>query len=79
MKDDYNNQEKEVNIEIFQESSIFPIRFLIYINRVFKQVKKKLPRIVLLLFVNDLAFIASEISVKKIIKTLKKVRKIVLE
>ena len=77
--DGHNNQEKEVETGIPQGSPVSPILFLIYISGVFEQVEKELPGIVSLLFVDDLGFIASGISVKEMAKTLEKVGRIVLE
>lgn len=75
----HDNQEKEVNTRILQGSPASPILFLIHISGVFEQIEKQLPRIVSLSFVDDLGFIAPEVSVKEIAKTVEKVGKIVLE
>ena len=79
MLDGHNNQEKKVETGIPQGSPVSPILFLIYISEVFEQVEKKLPGIVSMSFIDDLGFIASEVSAKEIAKTLEKVRKIVLK
>lgn len=79
MIDGHKNQEKEIENRIPQRSPVSPILFLIYINEVFEQVEKELPGIVVLSFVDDLGFIAFEVSVKEIAKTLEKVGKIVFE
>lgn len=55
------------------------ISFLIYISEVFEQVKKEFLETVFLLFVDNVGFIASEMSVKKIAKALGKVGNLVVE
>ena len=75
----YNNSEKNVETGIPQELPVSLILFLIYISRVFEQVKKELPKIVSLLFLDDLGFIASRMSVKKIAKALEKVDNLIVE
>lgn len=75
----YNNQEKEVETRIFQRSVVSLILILIYISGIFEQIKKKVLEIVLLLFVHNLGFIVSRVSIKKIAKTVEKVGKIAFE
>lgn len=58
---------------------ISPILFLIYISEIFEHVKKKVAGMVSLSFVDNLGFIASEISAEEVAKTLYKVSKLVLE
>lgn len=60
-----------------QKLPAFLILFLIYISEVFDQVKKQLPGVMSLLFVDNLEFIALRKSVKEISKILEKIRKII--
>ena len=55
------------------------ILFLIYDSRVFEQVKKELPEIMSLLFIDNLGFVASGTLVKEIAKALRKVGNLVVE
>lgn len=55
---------------------MFLILFLIYIHKIFKQVEKKLLKLILLSFIDNLRFIILEILIKKIVNTLKKTKKI---
>lgn len=59
--------------------SIFSILFLIYIGKIFSQIKKKLFGIIYILFVNDLNFLTFDYSISIIAKLLKKTSKINLE
>lgn len=75
----HNYQEKNVKIRITERLLAFLILFIIYISKVFKQIERQLSKVVSLLFIDDLRFIALEKSVKKICKTLEKFGKIVLK
>lgn len=69
----HNNREKNVKIGIPQGLPISPILFLIYISKIFDQVKGKFSNMVSLSFIDDLGFIESRASVKKIAQTIEKV------
>lgn len=73
------NQENKDETGILQAFPVLPILFLIYISGVFERVETEVSRIVSLLFVDNLGFIAFGISVKQIAKALEKVSKLVLE
>lgn len=73
------NQEKKDETGIVQAFPVLPILFLTYISGVFEKVEKEVSRIVPLLFVDNLGFIAFGMSVKQIAKALEKVSKLVLE
>lgn len=64
---------------ISQGSSVSSIFFLIYINRVFNKVLETSLIITPLSFVKNLGFIASDNSIKKIIKALEKIAKEIIE
>lgn len=55
--DSHINSENNIETRVLQGSLVSPIFFLIYISGVFNQIGKKLPKIVFLLFVDDLSFI----------------------
>ena len=71
--DRYDNKEKEIETGIPQGSPVLPILFLIYISGVFNKILETNPRIISLSFVDELRFIASDNSVKEVVKTLEKV------
>ena len=75
----YANQEERIETGITQGSPVSHMLFLIYISKLFSQVEKNLPRVILLSFVDNLGFITSGTSGKEIIKTLEKVSKIVFQ
>ena len=79
VKDSHNNLEKKVETGIPQGSPICLILFLIYINKVFEQVEKNLPKIVSLLFVDILDFIMSKMLIKEIAKVLEKVGNLIIK
>lgn len=58
---------------------IFLILFFIYISRIFEQIEKLLLEVISLLFIDNLRFIISKKSVKKIAKSLEKITKIILK
>ena len=58
---------------------VSPILFLIYISGVFDKVSERNPWVTSLSFIDDLGFIASDSSVKEVIKTVENVAKAVLE
>ena len=76
---DNNNEEREIETEISQGSSVLPILFLIYISGVFDKVSKINHYNIFLSFIDDLRFIASGNSVKEMVKIFENVAKIVLE
>ena len=76
--DGHENKEREIETGIPQGSPVSPILLLIYISGVFDQVMEACPLVTSLSFVDDLGFIASESSVKEIVKILEKVAKTVL-
>lgn len=75
----HNNLENNVETGISQELPVLYILFLIYISRIFEQVKKELHEIVFFLFIGNLNFIVSGISVKKMAKVLKKSVNLIIE
>ena len=77
--DGQNNPENDVEIKILQELLVSLILFLIYDSEVFEQVKRELPKIMSLLFIENLGFVASGTSVKEIAKALRKVGNLVVE
>ncbi len=77
--DGYDNKEREIKTGIPQGSPILPILFFIYVNGVFDAVTEDNLMVTSLSFVDDLRFIASETSVKKIARTLETVARTVLE
>lgn len=68
-----------LKLEFPKDHQYFFILFQIYINRICEQIKKKLLGIILLLFIDDLKVTILGVLVKKMVKTLEKVRKIVLK
>ena len=76
--DRHNDLENTIKIGISQGLPESLILFLIYISEVFEQVEKKLPKIMSLLFVHDLGFIASRTSVEEIARTLEKVDNLIV-
>ncbi len=77
--DGHENKEREIEIGIPQGSPASPFLFLIYISGVFDSVSESCPLVTSLSFVDDLGFIASGPSVKKIALTLENVAKTVLQ
>lgn len=74
-----NNKKKKVQTGITQGLRILSILFQLYISKVFEKVGLELPKVLLLLFVNDLGFIISKVSVNKIIQIFEEVGKIILK
>lgn len=62
-----------------QGSPVSPILFLIYISEVFEAVKKNVPEITSLLFMDNLGFLASGNFIQEIATTLEKMGKIVIK
>ena len=79
MIDRHDNKKRNIETRISQGSPVSPILFLIYISRVFIKISEISPLATSLLFVNKLGFIASNSSVKEIIKVLEKVAKEVIK
>lgn len=77
--DRHENKEREIKIGILQDSPVLPILFLIYINGVFDKVTEASFFVISLSFIDNLEFIASSSLVKKVVKTLEKVTKTILE
>ena len=67
-----------MNIKIPQKSPALLILFLIYLNRIFTEVKKVVLEIILLFFINNLKFIAEKKSAAEIASTLEVVNKAVI-
>lgn len=63
MIDDHNNLENAIQIGIPQGSLASLILFLIYISGAIEQIEKELPKIISLLFMDDLGFIALKTSI----------------
>jgi hypothetical protein len=72
--DGYICQERNIKTEVSQRSSILLILFIIYLSGVFEAIEAKIP-IKALSFADDISLIATEGSIKKIIKTLKEAGK----
>ena len=66
---EYINPKMIINIGIPQNSPVSPILFLIYISGMFKEVKKKIPQITYLFFIDNLGFII-ESKINDVIKVL---------
>lgn len=79
MIDGHNKKEKEVETRISKGLQVSPIIFIIYISEGFEKVKLQLLRVVLLLSIHDLRFIALGTSSKEIIKIFEEVGVIVLD
>lgn len=79
MIDGHDNKERDIETRIPQGSPVSPILILIYISGVFNKVSETSPSVTSLSFVDDLGFIASNSSVKGIVKVLKKVDKKVIK
>ena len=77
--DGFTNPKQKVETGIPQGSPVSPILFLIYISRVFSAIEVKLPDIICMSFVDDLAFLTSDRSIKKVAILLEKAGKIALE
>ena len=77
--DGHDNKEREIETGIPPGSPVSPILFLVYISGVFDEVAKASPSVTSLSFIDDLGFIASGSSVKKVAKAFEKNAKIVLE
>lgn len=73
------NKEREIETGIPQGFSVLPILFLIYISGIFDKVTETSPSVTSLSFIDDLGFIASSSSVKKVVKALEKDAKTLLE
>lgn len=65
--------------EILLKLLIFSIMFLIYISKMFLQIKEKLLNILYILFVNDLDFLIYSFFINIVGKFLEKASKIVLK
>lgn len=61
----FANSWQIVEIRISQGLPISLILFFIYVNNVFLAVETKLPNIICVLFVDDLAFVIANYSIKK--------------
>lgn len=70
--DRHINLEKRVEIGICQGLPVLPILFLIYISRVFAEVKKNMPQITSFSFMNNLSFMASRNLIQEVVITLEK-------
>ena len=77
--DRHDNKKREIETGIPQGSPLSPILFLIYISGVFNKVSETSPLVTSLSFIDDLGFIASDSSVKEIVRALEKVAKEVIE
>jgi hypothetical protein len=71
---DYICQERDIKTEVSQKSLISSILFIIYLSGVFEAIEAKIP-IKALSFTDDIGLIATEGSIKEIIKILKKAKK----
>ena len=77
--DRHINPKYNVEIEIPQRSLVPPNLFLIYISRVFLEIKSHLPQITCLPFLDDLRFFIAGNSAIEIKKLLEKARNITLD
>ena len=71
--DGNDNKKRDIGTGISQGFLVSPILFLIYISGVFNKVSETSPLVMSFLFVDDLDFIASDSSVKEIVKTLENI------
>ena len=77
--DRFINSKQKIETGILQNFLVSLILFLIYISKVFSTIKVKLLDITCILFIDNLAFLTSDCSIKKVVIFLEKVRKIALE
>ena len=77
--DGHDNKKIKIKTGILQGFPASPILFLIYISGIFNKIAETSLWVTSLLFVDDLAFIASGSSVKEIIGSFEKVAKEVIE
>ena len=77
--DGFTNLKQKIEIGILQGSHVSPILFFIYISGVFSVIEIKLPDITYVSFVDDLIFLTSDRSIKKMAIFLEQVEKIALE
>ena len=77
--DGHIHQEKRAETGIPQGSPVSPILFLIYISGVFEAIKKPVPEIMLLSFMDDLSFLASGNSIQEVATTLEKTGETVIK
>ncbi len=75
----YNNQERKIETEIPQSFPVSPILFLIYIGEVMNKILETSLLVTSLSFIDDLSFIASDNSVKEIIRVQRKFIKEVIK
>ena len=78
MIDGHINPEIIINIDISQDFPVSPILFLIYISGVFEKIKKKIPQITYLFFINNLRFIIGS-KINDVVKILQKISNIIIE
>ena len=72
------NSKQKVEIEITQGLPVSPILFLIYIRKLFYLVEARLSSVLCMSFVEDLAFVTSDLSINKVGTMIKKASKIAL-
>ena len=77
--DSHINLKKKVKTGIPKKSLVLSILFLIYISGIFDAVKKQLPKIISLSFINDLKFLAYRNSIQKLVASLEKTKKTVIK
>lgn len=77
--DEHKNKEREIETDILKGSLVAPILFLKYISRVFDSILQSCISITLLLFFDDLGFIALGSLVKDIVSSLRKIAEMILE
>lgn len=76
---EFTNPRQKVETGISQGSPVFQILFLIYISEVFSAFEAKLPNIICVSFVDNLAFLTSDSSINKVATLLEKAGKIALQ
>ena len=77
MLDDFLCSEQQTNNELSQNSLVSLIFFIIYINKVFENIKKEISEAHAFFFADDIEIMISRSSVKQICDRLQKVTKII--
>lgn len=76
--DGHKNLEREIKTGILQGSLISPILFFIYISGVFKAIMAKILRVIFMLFMDNLQFLASGNLTQKMAISLETAKKTAL-
>ena len=75
--DDFLCSEQQTNSELSQNFSVFLIFFVIYINEVFENIKKKISEAHAFFFVNNIEIVINKSLIKQIYNKLQKAAKII--